>query len=432
MKLSFSISKSKTTTARPNPVSSEEPSAAVSTSTGPQFVTEFDPTKPLNSEQTLVIAPLSNSEYTKRFKPSSLPTEADDPTLQFSTETQFVLDTNNAADPSGLPYGLHIRSEKEKEENGEKEEKGRGRQRLERVDDLKRFKEDIHNLPEDRGQDEFLEVPVEGFGAAILRGYGWSEGKGIGPNKNKEDTKIVELQRRGGQYGLGFNPSASDPKKKRGGEWTLPVDNGKNNQTESKDLERERRARSRREERDDSSRRNGKDVERERERDGNRRNEKAVERERSSNRRKEEERERESRERERVSSSNGSKRETKQVRWLTSHIRVRIISKDLKRGKYYLKKGEIIDVVGPTTCDISIDGELVQGVEQEMLETALPKKGGAVLVLYGKNKGVFGNLMEKDLDEEVGIVRDADSHELINVKLEQIAEFVGAPSLLDY
>lgn len=120
--------------------------------------------------------------------------------------------------------------------------------------------------------------------------------------------------------------------------------------------------------------------------------------------------------------------------WLTSHIRVRILSKELKGGRLYLKKGEVVDVVGPTSCDISMDDsrELIQGVNQEVLETVIPRRGGAVVVLYGKHKGAYGNLVERDMDKETGIVRDADTHELLNVRLEQIAEFIGDPSYIGY
>ncbi|RYQ88227.1 hypothetical protein Ahy_A02g009998 isoform C [Arachis hypogaea] len=76
--------------------------------------------------------------------------------------------------------------------------------------------------------------------------------------------------------------------------------------------------------------------------------------------------------------------------------------------------------------------EIVQGVSQDMLETALPRRGGPVLVLSGKYKGAFGSLVERDLDREVGVVQDADTHELLNVKLEQIAEYIGDPSLLGH
>lgn len=291
-------------------------------------------------------------------------------------------------------------------------------------------------------QDEFKGTELGDLAAALLRGYGWTEGKVVGRNKNKEDTKIVDFQKRSGTYGLGFNPSASDPKKNRSGDWILPdtaaqekkeKDNGKEREKErnssrrEEDSERERVGSTKRKVengnvRDErvGSRRN---EEAERKRSGrSRRDDKYEETERGSSRKKERESKRE------------EYKETKVVRWLASHIRVRIISKDFKRGKYYLKKGEIVDVVGPTTCDISMDGtrELLQGVEQGMLETALPKKGGAVLVLYGKHKGIYGNLVEKNLEEETAVVRDADSHELVNVQLEQISEYLGDPSCLGY
>ncbi|KAK1314535.1 Protein MOS2 [Acorus calamus] len=97
-------------------------------------------------------------------------------------------------------------------------------------------------------------------------------------------------------------------------------------------------------------------------------------------------------------------------------------------------KGEVLDVVGPTTCDIAMDGGKVvlDRVEQEMLETAIPKEGGNVLVLLGRHKGVFGRLMKMNTERETAVVRDADSHELLKVRLEEIAEYVGDPSELGY
>ncbi|KAF9592009.1 hypothetical protein IFM89_011592 [Coptis chinensis] len=70
---------------------------------------------------------------------------------------------------------------------------------------LKKFKEDLKNLPDDRGMDEFEDVPMEGFGVAILKGYGWKEGQGIGKNA-KEDVQVVQYVRRGNKEGLGFQP----------------------------------------------------------------------------------------------------------------------------------------------------------------------------------------------------------------------------------
>lgn len=140
--------------------------------------------------------------------------------------------------------------------------------------------------------------------------------------------------------------------------------------------------------------------------------------------------------------SRGDRREREEDRpvrkdrlyWLASNIRVRIISKEFKGGRFYLKKGSVVDVVGRSTCDICMDGsrELIQGVEQDLLETAIPRSGGAVLVLYGKHKGAYGSLLEKDMDKETAVVRDADSCEQLHVRLEQIAEYTGDPSDIGY
>lgn len=132
----------------------------------------------------------------------------------------------------------------------------------------------------------------------------------------------------------------------------------------------------------------------------------------------------------RSSSGCGERRRT--VRWLKNHIRVRIIGEDFMGGKLFLQKGEVVDVVGPTTCDIAMDGsrELLQGVDQEILETALPRRGGPVLVLSGKHEGVFGSLVERNKEDETAVVRDADTLALITVRLEQIAEYTREPSYI--
>ncbi|XP_073001003.1 protein MOS2-like [Typha latifolia] len=403
-KLSFSLSSKPSSRPNPPKPSIRDSESGAGNSTATQFVTVFDPSQILDSAAAsrLVISPIPNADYlhpskrSKHFLP--LPTADDDPSSS-SVDTKFVLDTTSSAGAdSNVQYGLTVRStsngsgsEPHPHDDEERREPGDFM--------LRRFREDMNNLPDDRGFDEFKDVPVEGFAAAILAGYGWSEGKGIGRHNNKGDTKVVEYDRRAGTHGLGYNPSMSDPQKQRG-EWKVmekgrvfkvvkeapTVDVANNVGKRGKEEKKRNR---------DEERKKGDNL---------------------------------------GQKPSSSRAGEVAIRWLTSHIRVRIISKDLIGGKLYLKKGEVVDVVGPTTCDISMDGsrELVQGVEQHMLETALPKRGGSVLVLYGKHKGVYGNLVERNLDDETGVVRDADSHAMINVRLEQIAEYVGDPELLGY
>ncbi|CAL5408048.1 unnamed protein product [Camellia sinensis] len=120
------------------------------------------------------------------------------------------------------------------------------------------------------------------------------------------------------------------------------------------------------------------------------------------------------------------KKQNRPTGWLAIQIRVRLISKDFQVGQLYLK-GEVLCVSGPTTCDVFIghDKDLIQGVEEDFLETLLPQLGGPVLVLvlYGEKKGIYGRLMERE--DETAIVQDDDSLTLFKVSLNQIAEYGG-------
>ena len=75
---------------------------------------------------------------------------------------------------------------------------------------LQKLRDDLQRLPEDNGFQEFDDTPVEGFGKALLAGYGWKEGRGIGKNA-KEDVEIVVQKRHTGKHGLGFVEKVDEP-----------------------------------------------------------------------------------------------------------------------------------------------------------------------------------------------------------------------------
>ncbi|GJP31813.1 hypothetical protein CLOM_g19214 [Closterium sp. NIES-68] len=128
--------------------------------------------------------------------------------------------------------------------------------------------------------------------------------------------------------------------------------------------------------------------------------------------------------------------------WLMPHIRVRIVDKRIHGGRLYLKKGTIVDVVTPTTCDVLLDpgsseagdrsgngvssrGNLVQGLKEQEVETALPKKGGRVMILSGPNRGQVGKLLERRGEEGVAVVQLAESFALERLAMDDVAEYVG-------
>nr|GMC48967.1 protein MOS2 [Ipomoea batatas] len=456
MKLSFSLaSKPSSNLKKPSQTfAGNDPKA--SASAAKEYVTEFDASKALaaaDSVANYIIPPKANEwEPRKRMKNIDLPPirSSDDQPLQFE------VDIGSSVEPSSdsVSYGLNIRQSAD-DPNTDKSENPNPSPNVDPM--LHRLKEDLMRLPDDNGMDEFTDMPVEGFGAALLKGYGWSEGRGIGRNA-KEDVK----------EGIGFTADLPNDTK------VHKVDGG-----EKRDKKMNANGKEERGEKEGKGLFVGKNIRIVGGREigmkgkvvevksggnmvirlssddrevivqssdvaelGSVEEEKCMRKLKELESRDEVTRDREIREERSRDMRNDSKRSrdesnakgVEQISWLTSHIRVRVISKALKGGKLYLKKGEVVDVVGPSTCDISMDEsrELIQGVNQNQLETALPRRGGPVLVLCGRHKGVYGSLVERDTEKETGVVRHGDTHELLNVRLEQIAEYTGDPSYIGY
>lgn len=359
-----------------------------------QYVTEFDPDKtPTDSKKPRRIIPR---------KAPPPPPSAQPPTnrrmenlelaiaqsRQESEQLQWELENKSSADADAgqISYGLNLRTTNNGNGGGRNNQDAAAGPAIEPFEKMvsKDFKKELEKLPEDEGLDQFEDMPVEEFGAALLGGLGWYEGRGIGKN-SKGNVKIREF----GKKSFVSDDVVVVKKEKKKDELKRSGDRDNKHNQESRNGEKSEKPQ-------------------------------VNKRSRESERREDK--------------YNYNNKDKVGVPWVRSHIRVRIISKELKRGRLYLKKGEVVDVVGPTMCDISMDesGELIQGVNQDLLETALPRRGGPVLVLYGRHKGVYGDLVDRDLDRETGVVRDADTHELLNVKLEQIAEYIGDPSYLGY
>ena len=104
--------------------------------------------------------------------------------------------------------------------------------------------------------------------------------------------------------------------------------------------------------------------------------------------------------------------------------RVRIVSKSFQGGKYYLKKASVIDVLTPRTCVLQLEGgEVLTDVPQRALETALPKRGGAVTVLAGEHRGQRGTMLDKKGETAaVQLTEDLSVHKIC---LDHIAEYTG-------
>ncbi|EYU37470.1 hypothetical protein MIMGU_mgv1a006523mg [Erythranthe guttata] len=440
MNLSFNNAKSKSTRVKKLPAApfadSDEPEASTKT-----YVVEFLSGEGPPPDSTIKsIAPIPNVwRPNKKLKnlhnlPQISQSDGADSAVKFEVDPVCKPEPTDGS----VVYGLNLRQPSATTSGVPVPARDRG----ETIADLelRKLKEDLEKLPEDSGMDDYTDVPVDEFAAALLSGYGWKEGAGIGRNR-KEDVKVPEVKKKIGRGGLGFieeipekqidtNGNAASENPVNGNEKTekLRIVNGRKigmkgkivNVKSGGDLLVLRLSRS-----NEKVEVPSRDVAELGSEDEEKCLRKLKELEIKDNKDRNLSRKRDEQE---------EKPRKEKISWLRNHIRVRIISKKLKGGRLYLKKGVVVDVVGPGMCDISVDEsrELVQGVDQELLETALPKRGGPVLVLYGRYKGVYGSLVERDSEKETCVLRDEDTHELLNVRLEQIAEYTGDPSDIGY
>ena len=93
--------------------------------------------------------------------------------------------------------------------------------------------------------------------------------------------------------------------------------------------------------------------------------------------------------------------------WIRKDILVRIISKDVAKGKYYKRKAIINQVFQKYTAEIEIldsgpdvtDGGDTIEIDQSNLETVVPKEGKKVKILNGRGRGILATLLSADHDK---------------------------------
>eukprot|EP00611_Tribonema_gayanum_P009777 TRINITY_DN1964_c5_g1_i1.p1 TRINITY_DN1964_c5_g1~~TRINITY_DN1964_c5_g1_i1.p1 ORF type:complete len:595 (-),score=230.43 TRINITY_DN1964_c5_g1_i1:82-1866(-) len=88
--------------------------------------------------------------------------------------------------------------------------------------------------------------------------------------------------------------------------------------------------------------------------------------------------------------------------WLLESIRVRLVGRQFQKGadaQHYCKKGVSVNVSGDARLtDVRMDsGTLLRDVAQDDLETVLPSRGGAVVVVRGKWASQRGVLLAKGM-----------------------------------
>ncbi|KAG1146608.1 hypothetical protein G6F37_004566 [Rhizopus arrhizus] len=120
------------------------------------------------------------------------------------TEQQIV--TN---DPQEIQKTLEERAIEAilKESKGELDEEDEGPVKVIPANETIAFRDDVQSRPEEATMEDYENIPVDEFGAALLRGLGWSEGEGIGRNrKSTPAPPPTPVKQREALLGLGAKP----------------------------------------------------------------------------------------------------------------------------------------------------------------------------------------------------------------------------------
>ncbi|KAF9992591.1 hypothetical protein BGZ65_012047, partial [Modicella reniformis] len=73
----------------------------------------------------------------------------------------------------------------------------------ENITDVDAFQKNLKELPDEASLEDYEKVPVEEFGAALLRGMGW--------NGDLKGSEAIEYNRRPALLGLGAKPIEPEP-----------------------------------------------------------------------------------------------------------------------------------------------------------------------------------------------------------------------------
>lgn len=109
--------------------------------------------------------------------------------------------------------------------------------------------------------------------------------------------------------------------------------------------------------------------------------------------------------------------------WLCENIVVKIRNETLAEGKFYGKKGKVVEVVGGYGARVSVhESTAVLELDQDDLETVIPKPGGKVLILRGAHRGSQAVVLSIDVDAyAVNLILTSTEEELQNIEYEAIS-----------
>ncbi|KAJ3153798.1 hypothetical protein HDU86_005131 [Geranomyces michiganensis] len=314
------------------------------------------------------------------------------------------------------------------------------------TDPVDKYRHDVSQRPDELAMDDYNRVPIEEFGAALLRGMGWENGRPVGKNP-KGLTEPISLKSRPHLLGLGATPApVLEPKikkyikpgEKRAADPLAEAPSRSGSTTDSPRISRRGSPYSRPDPPKTSNFKVGDRVSI------------LAGRHKGSSGAISEIKARDSGTVIKVTLADGEvgrvwpqdlapatslsdrsvSSSSQSASWLRPNIRVRVVSKSLSRGAYYNQKGVIQDVFTAGECVLRLDsGELIEGVKTRHLQTVLPSRLDTHVCIVDCRDvpqfvGQLGTLIERNDANDTATVRMEHTLEYRNFSFDEIAEHV--------
>ncbi|KAG0720426.1 G-patch domain and KOW motifs-containing protein [Chionoecetes opilio] len=113
--------------------------------------------------------------------------------------------------------------------------------------------------------------------------------------------------------------------------------------------------------------------------------------------------------------------------WVRENLRVRIINKNYKGGKYHKAKVVVMNVVTAESCEcVAEGGRPIKGVDPAWLETVIPKQQPmVVMVVRGPHTGQKGRILQLHKDQEKASIQLLeDETSILKLHYDDICEYV--------
>jgi len=114
--------------------------------------------------------------------------------------------------------------------------------------------------------------------------------------------------------------------------------------------------------------------------------------------------------------------------WIRPHIKVRIVSRSYRDGKYYNEKCVVQDVVTRGKCTLKTSkGAVLDNVDQSYLETIIPKTGKQVMILRsieGARAGELAKLLETYSKSESALLQMESTFDMEKFSYDDFSEYV--------